>query len=230
MSSSVPTGTVAPPPPAAVSLFGPRLPLVQRYADLLAGMGVTRGLIGPRETGRIWDRHILNCAVVIELIPLHSKVLDLGSGAGLPGIVLALARPDLDVVLIEPMLRRVEFLSECLDALELDAVTVQRARAEEVANSMQADLVTARAVAPLRRLVKLAMPLLQPGGRLLALKGTSAVAELAESADALGRAGAGDAQVVVCGVGVIDPPTRVVSIRRKVADAPAAGGAAARLG
>src|SRR5258708_39172114 len=131
---SDPTDFALGPAPAAVaSVFGDRAAAVERYAEILAGPGVTRGLLGPREVPKLWDRHILNCAVVGELLPDEAEICDVGSGAGLPGIVLALARPDLRVTLLEPLLRRTLFLDEVIDVLDLSNVTVLRGRAEEFA-------------------------------------------------------------------------------------------------
>ncbi|MDQ6649810.1 MAG: 16S rRNA (guanine(527)-N(7))-methyltransferase RsmG [Actinomycetota bacterium] len=206
------TGRTA--PPSAAHLFGPYLPLAEQYAGMLADVAVQRGLLGPREAERIWERHLLNCAVVAELLPPDAGVLDLGTGAGLPGIVLALVRPDVRVMLVEPMLRRVEFLVECVQALGLDTVTVRRARAEELVGGVEVDVVTVRAVAPLRRLLPLAMPLLTPGGRLLAMKGRQAAAELAAASSLVRRVGGRRGRVLTCGAGVIDPPTTVVEVRR----------------
>ena len=141
---------------------------------------MTRGLIGPRETERLWDRHLLNCAVVAELLPERGVLVDIGSGAGLPGVVLAMLRPSLQVILLEPLLRRSAFLEECVAELGLSNATVVRARAEEKAAAhIEADIATARAVAPLDRLVGWAARLLRPGGELLAIKGQSAEEELA---------------------------------------------------
>ncbi|WP_326563090.1 16S rRNA (guanine(527)-N(7))-methyltransferase RsmG [Micromonospora sp. NBC_01796] len=205
---------------AARTLFGDRLDLATAYAELLATDGVLRGLIGPREAPRIWDRHLLNCAAVAELIPTGSSVLDVGSGAGLPGIVLAIARPDLSVVLVEPLARRTAFLTEAVTALGLDSsVTVLRARAEELAGGgpagVPADIVTARAVAPLDRLAGWCLPLTTLGGRVLALKGSSAADEVAEYGKAVARLGGAAPQVRHCGVGLVDPPTTVVEIVRE---------------
>lgn len=197
--------------PAADRLFGSRLDLASRYATLLATDGVVRGLIGPREAPRIWDRHLLNCAAVAELISPGETIADVGSGAGLPGIVLAVARSDISVTLIEPLARRTAFLTEVVDALDLDNVTVHRGRAEELAG-FTADIVTARAVAPLDRLAGWCLPLTRIGGRLLALKGSSADDEIAEHQAAVTRLGGGPAAVVRCGLGVIEPPTTVVEI------------------
>jgi 16S rRNA (guanine527-N7)-methyltransferase len=168
---------VPPPPELARVVFGARLPIAERYASWLAGAGVERGLIGPREAERLWPRHLLNCAAVAALIPRGSHVVDLGSGAGLPGIVLAIARPDLQITLAEPMQRRVAFLDEVLEDLSLPGVETRRTSADELASAkLNADVVTARAVAPVSRLALLAAPLLRSGGQLLAIKG-SAVAE-----------------------------------------------------
>lgn len=193
-------------------MFGPPLPLAERYAALLAGPGIVRGLIGPREAGRLWERHLLNCAVVAELIPRPSSVLDIGSGAGLPGIVLAMLLPDAQVTLLEPMARRVAFLSECVADLDLGNVRIRRARAEEVAGEFAADVVTARAVAPLGRLAGLAVPLLRPGGIVLAMKGEQAAAEAAAAGPELRRLGVSDVTVLQAGTGRISPPTTVVRL------------------
>jgi len=203
---TVPT---TPPVPdrAGSSVFGDRLPLAVRYAAWLAGAGVERGLLGPREAERLWDRHLLNCAVVGTLLDAGASVVDVGSGAGLPGIPLALARPDCTVVLLEPLARRAAFLSEVVADLGLDGtVRVVRARAEEHARTTPAyDVAVARAVAPLDRLAGWCLPLLRPGGRLLALKGAKAVDEVAQ-APAL------RASIDQVGAGLVDPPTTVVTV------------------
>lgn len=207
---------------AARTLFGDRLDLAAAYAELLATDGVLRGLIGPREAPRIWDRHLLNCAAVTERIPTGATVVDVGSGAGLPGLVLAIARPDLSVTLVEPLARRTSFLIEAVEGLGLTRrVRVFRGRADEAAagtgsvGPISGDIVTARAVAPLDRLAAWCLPLTVRGGRLLALKGSSAADEVAEHAAAVERLGGGGAVVSRCGVGVIDPPTTVVEIVRE---------------
>lgn len=200
------------PPDAAVALFGPALALVRQYGELLAGPGVERGLIGPREVDRLWERHLMNCAAVAELIPEGSHVVDVGSGAGLPGIVLAATRADLRVTLLEPLLRRTVFLDECLDALELDNAEVLRGRAEEWAGRMGADVVTARAVAPMDRLIGWCLPLLRRGGRMLALKGDSAVEELATVEPELSRLGAAQWGVADVGEQLGNAATRVIRI------------------
>lgn len=216
---ALPPGPLSAP---ARDIFGDRLDRAVAYADLLATEGVVRGLIGPREAPRIWDRHLLNCAVVAELIPERASVVDVGSGAGLPGIVLAVARPDLTVTLVEPLARRTAFLSEVVTELDLDrTVEVVRARAEELAGRTPADVVTARAVAPLDRLAGWCLPLAALGGRLLALKGASAADEVAAHREAVGRLGGAAPVVRRCGVGLIDPPTTVVEILRERAVGPA---------
>jgi len=208
-------------PAGAATVFGDRLPVLEAYAALLAGPGVERGLVGPRETPRLWERHLLNCAGLSELVEAGASVLDLGSGAGLPGLVLAAQRPDLTVVLVEPLLRRATYLTEAVEALGLDHVQVRRARAEELAGQVQVDVVTARAVAPLDRLAGWALPLLRPGGRLLALKGERADAELAASGAALKSAGAASSAVVQVGADDVHTLARVVVVERGAA-APAA--------
>jgi 16S rRNA (guanine527-N7)-methyltransferase len=205
--------------PAARALFGNRLALAEAYAELLASDGVVRGLIGPREAPRIWDRHLLNCAVLAELIPTGAAVVDVGSGAGLPGIVLAVARLDLTLVLVEPLARRIAFLIEAVTALGLDGqVKVLRARAEDAVGSLPtgpADIVTARAVAPLDRLAGWCLPLTMVGGRLLAFKGASAADEVSAHQEAVRQLGGGVPAVRICGAGRIDPPTTVVEIVRE---------------
>lgn len=201
-------------PRQANEVFGERLGLAKQFAEILADSGVTHGLIGPRETPRLWDRHLLNCAVVEELLPHRTRVIDVGSGAGLPGLVLALMRPDLDVRLIEPMLRRTRWLEDATESLGLKNVTVNRGRAEEFRGRVQADVVTARAVARLGQLAAWCLPLLAPGGRLLALKGESAEQELEEDRAVLARMGVSDAEIVLAGKDILATPTRVVVITR----------------
>nr|WP_310376722.1 16S rRNA (guanine(527)-N(7))-methyltransferase RsmG [Catenuloplanes atrovinosus] len=204
--------------PAAEALFGDRLALASEFATLLGTDGVVRGLIGPREAPRIWERHLLNCAAVAQLIPSGASVVDVGSGAGLPGIVLAVARPDLTIALVEPLARRTAFLAEAVTALGLDdTTTVIRGRAEEVVGDplSPADVVTARAVAPLDRLAGWCLPLTALGGRLLALKGSSAADEIAEHRDAVGRLGGSTPVVRRCGEELLAAPTTVVEIVRE---------------
>jgi 16S rRNA (guanine527-N7)-methyltransferase len=219
LPASLPAGSLPPADcaEAARTVFGDRLPLAIAYAELLVTDGVVRGLIGPREAPRIWERHLINCAVTSEVIDINASVVDVGSGAGLPGIVLAIARPDLTITLVEPLARRTAFLSEAVTALGLDAtVTVVRARAEDLAGGRPtADVVTARAVAPLDRLAGWCLPLAAVGGSLLALKGASAAAEVAEHRDAIAGLGGAEPTIALCGVGLIDPPTTVVKIVRE---------------
>jgi len=203
-----------PPPSAeAIAEFGDHLGTAKRYLELLATDGVTRGLIGPRETSRLWDRHLVNCALVAELVPDQGELVDIGSGAGLPGIVLAMLRPRLHVLLLEPLLRRSVFLDECVSALDLTNATVVRARAEEKAASrIRADVATARAVAPLDRLVGWAAGLLRPGGQLLAIKGQSAAAELEAAEPVLSRLGVRSAEVLQAGHGRVVGTTTIVRV------------------
>ena len=196
--------------------FGERLPLARRYAEHLATTGVEWGLVGPREASRVWERHVLNCAVVADLVPPAARVLDIGSGAGLPGIPLALARPDLRVVLVEPLARRVEWLRMVLADLELP-VEVERGRAEDTPIRRRwegADVVTSRAVAPLHRLAAWCLPLARPGGMMLAVKGVSAPAEVERDTRAVAVSGGGIPRIETCGVGIVDPPSTVVVVER----------------
>ena len=200
------------PPAAAAVVFGDRLDLARRYAELLAGPAVERGLIGPREVDRIWDRHILNSVAVAELIEPGARVVDIGSGAGLPGLPIAIARPDLRVTLLEPMLRRTEFLTEAVAELGL-AVEVVRGRAEEPAvrtRLADSDVVVSRAVASLDKLTRWSFPLLRTGGRMLAMKGDRAEAEVAEGRPRMVALGAADVEVVRCGESYSSPPVTVV--------------------
>jgi 16S rRNA (guanine527-N7)-methyltransferase len=199
----------SPVPASAASVFGAALPTAVAYAGILATRGVAQGLLGPREVPRLWDRHLLNCAVVAELIePRRGTLLDLGSGAGLPGLVLAMVLPGTAVTLLEPMERRCRFLAECVSELGLANVSVLRGRAEDV--TIRTDVVTARAVAPLPRLAELAMGVVRPGGMILAIKGRTAAEELKAAGPVLRRVGARDARVVRAGQGKVDPATTVV--------------------
>ncbi len=209
-------------PAEAGSVFGPAIDAAAEYAWLLATEGTVRGLIGPREVPRLWERHLLNSAAIASLVPVGARVVDVGSGAGLPGIPLALARPDLTVTLLEPLARRVAFLIECVRRLGLERVTVVRGRAEEGSIRRQlggADVVTARAVAPLDKLAGWCLPLLRPGGLLLAMKGSTAAAELAGTGP---LPGAADALVTQAG----DPPATVIVVTRGTVRATARGGRA----
>jgi 16S rRNA (guanine527-N7)-methyltransferase len=201
------------PSAEAIVEFGDSLAKARRYVELLASDGVTRGLIGPRETSRLWDRHLVNCALVADLVPERGELVDIGSGAGLPGIVLAMLRPRLHVVLLEPLLRRAIFLQECVTALDLPNATVVRARAEEkAAAQISADVATARAVAPLDRLLGWAAGLLRPGGQLLAIKGQSAEAELEAAESVLSRLGVQSAEVLQAGRGRVISATTIVRV------------------
>lgn len=188
-----------------------RLPLAEKYAALLAGDGVVRGLIGPREAPRLWGRHLLNCAVLAEMIPPGASVCDLGSGAGLPGLVLAIARPDVRVTLVEPLLRRTTFLEEVVMSLGLD-VEVVRGRAEALHGRRVFDVVTSRALAPLDRLLGWSMPLVQPHGALVAMKGSSVDQELEQARGVLGALGCGDPETRVLGAGVLSSTTVAVRV------------------
>jgi 16S rRNA (guanine527-N7)-methyltransferase len=190
-------------------VFGDALPDAVRYAAWLSGAGVERGLLGPREAGRLWDRHLLNCAVTASLLHAGERVVDVGSGAGLPGIPLALVRPDCAFVLLEPLARRAAFLDEVVADLGLSPrVSVVRARAEDHKPRRAYDVAVARAVAPLDRLAGWCLPLVRPGGRLLALKGERAAAEAA-TVPALRPL------VERVGAGLVDVPTTVVTIARR---------------
>jgi 16S rRNA (guanine527-N7)-methyltransferase len=188
------------------------LDLAVRYTELLATEGVVRGLIGPREAPRLWERHVLNSAVLAEAIPPGLTVCDIGTGAGLPGLVVAVARPDLRVTLVEPLLRRTTFLTEVVDELGLDHVTVVRGRADELHGVETFDVVTSRAVAPLERLLGWSMPLVAPTGALLAMKGRSAHEEISAAQDFLASWRCGVPEVFEVGAGVVEPPTTVVRV------------------
>ena len=201
-----------PAPEAARELFGARLALADAYVDALATAGVDRGLIGPREIDRLWDRHLLNCAAAADVATEQAVVADVGSGAGLPGIVWAIRRPDLDITLIEPMARRVRFLAEVVGRLGLGTVDIVRARAEELHGEQIYDVVTARAVAPLERLARWCLPLVRRGGALVAFKGDSAEREIAEASSTVRRLGATGVRIAIYGEDVLETPTRVVEI------------------
>lgn len=206
------------PPPLVSERFGSRTALLVRYAGWLAGAGTVRGLLGPREVPRLWERHLLNSVALTELLPQGVRLVDIGSGAGLPGLAVACVRPDLTVDLVEPLLRRTDFLTEVVSDLGLgQQVRVVRGRAEDAAvldKVGSAQFVTARAVAPLDRLVRWSFPLLRPGGSLLALKGTGAEDELAEHQQFLSRMRVEVRGVIECGAELVDPPTRVVHLVR----------------
>ncbi len=208
------TSAEPPDPPAGAETFFPadRWESARRYAGALATDGVVRGLIGPREVPRLWERHLLNSVVLADLVPHGASVADVGTGAGLPGLPLALARPDLRVTLVEPLLRRVRFLDEVVAELRLgEQVELVRSRAEQLHGVREFDVVTARAVAPLERLLEWCWPLVAPGGRLLALKGAGAAGELEGVQSWLSDCEArGD--VAVLGEGRLSEPTWVVRV------------------
>lgn len=203
---------VPPPPEAAAAIFGSNLDAALRYAEILAGAGVERGLLGPREVDRLWGRHILNSAVIAELLEPDEQVADIGSGAGLPGIPLALARPDVRVTLIEPLLRRSDFLRETIEELGVDCRVV-RGRAEDrgVRDEVgEVDVVVSRAVASLDKLARWSSPLLRPGGRMLAMKGERAEDEVRQHRRSMAVHGISDVKVTRCGAQYVDPAATVV--------------------
>lgn len=197
---------------AAVAIFGDRLDLAKRYVEHLATSGTERGLIGPREVPRLWSRHVLNCAVIESEISHGSHVADVGSGAGLPGLCLAIARPDLELTLIEPLERRVIWLQEVVDDLGLENVTVMRTRAEQAVGMVTADVVTARAVSALSNLAGLTIPLLAGQGEVVAIKGRSAHEEIDKAAKVIRKLGGVQTSVVVVGQELLEEPTTVVRI------------------
>lgn len=197
---------------AAQAVFGERLDLAERYVAHLATSGIERGLLGPREVPRLWNRHVLNCAVVATRIGPDASVADVGSGAGLPGLTLALARPDLHLTLIEPLERRVVWLNEVVDDLGLGNVTVVRTRAELAADEVSADVVTSRAVSALDKLARLSIPLLHGSGEMLAIKGRSAADEVEKAAKVIRKLGGRETEILTVGEGLLEEPTTVVRI------------------
>lgn len=203
--------------PAVADFLGVSLPTISRFAELLADQGVLRGLIGPREVPILWERHLLNSAAVVPYLPESGRVIDIGSGAGLPGIVVAAMRPALEVVLVESMERRTAWLHDVVSELALTNVEIQRARAEDLHGSLQADVVTARAVAPLDRLVRWTLPLLRTGGQLLAIKGQTAAAEVEKATKQIRALGGGHAEVLrAATVEGVDETTIVRIVRETV--------------
>ena len=206
-----------PIPDGARQVFGDRIELAERYAEILTEQGVLRGLIGPSEVPRLWTRHILNSAVLAEAVDSDSVLFDIGSGAGFPGVPLAIARPDLSATLIEPLLRRTTFLDEVVEQLGLSNVRVVRGRAEEKAVLSavgKADVVTSRAVAPLERLAGWSAPLIRIGGQLIALKGRSAAEEIERDRAAVKKVGITDLATTTVGTRVLDEPTTLLTGRR----------------
>jgi 16S rRNA (guanine527-N7)-methyltransferase len=199
------------PPEIASAVFGAAMGCALAYASILATRGVEWGVIGPREVPRLWDRHLLNCAVLSELVDADCATLaDIGSGAGLPGVVLAMLLPKVDITLVEPLERRARFLTECVSELGLGNATVLRGRAEDLAGQVRADVVTARAVAPLERLVPLTLGMVRRRGMVLAVKGSGAAEELRQAQPVLRRLGARSAEVLSAGHGKVEPATTVV--------------------
>jgi len=206
-------------PDIARGVFAAALPAAERYAQLLATEGVDRGLLGPREAPRLWERHLINCALLGDAIPNGADVCDVGTGAGLPGVVLALCRPDLALTLVEPSLRRTTFLDEIVVALRLSNVEVIRARAEELHGRRRFSIVTSRALAPLARLLQWSMPLVSAGGALVAMKGSSVHQEIGSASEALRRYRAASVTVVELGAEILDPPTTVLRVETRRAEA-----------
>ncbi|MCG7277947.1 16S rRNA (guanine(527)-N(7))-methyltransferase RsmG [Corynebacterium imitans] len=196
------------------TIFGDRVELAQAYHDSLATVAAERGFIGPKEVDRLWERHILNCAVAAEAFDEGASVADVGSGAGLPGIPLAIARPDLQLTLIEPLLKRSTYLKEVKEQLGLDNVTVVRGRAEEQKRG-QFDAVTSRAVAPLGKLAGWSLPLVRHGGAMVAMKGASVSEELERDEAQIRKAGGVDAEIFQVGEGLLAQPTTLIRIVRK---------------
>jgi 16S rRNA (guanine527-N7)-methyltransferase len=208
-------GGVPPTPPAARAIFGQHLEQAEAFVRVLADTGISHGLIGPREAPRLWDRHVLNCAVTHLAIPdtgRTQQVVDVGSGAGLPGLAIAIARPDLHLHLVEPLARRTGWLTGAVAELDLDNVTVHTARAEVLWDTLQAPWVTARAVSAIMRLAQWSLPLLEPGGSLLALKGSQAGEELERSRTALGRLGVVAASIEQVGSELLPEPTTLLRL------------------
>lgn len=198
---------------AAQKIFSTELGLAQRYVEHLASSGIERGLLGPREVPRLWARHVLNCAVVQEAIDQESRVVDVGSGAGLPGLCLAISRPDLSLTLVEPLERRVIWLEEVVHDLGLKNVTIIRSRAEQLAGTLDADYVTARAVSALSSLVDITLPILRGRGELLAIKGQSAEQEITKAQKKLDKYGVRQVAVLKLGVGILEQATTVVQVK-----------------
>jgi len=198
---------------AAQELFGENLDLARRYVEHLASTGIEWGLLGPREVPRLWERHVLNCAVVGDLLPEGALVADVGSGAGLPGIALALARPDCQFILIEPLERRVSWLDMVVEDLGLENVDVVRARSEQVVGNIAVDIVTARAVSALKTLIPLTVPLLEGSGQLLAIKGRSAADEVRSAVKVLKKHKCSAPVVETVGEDLLAEPTTVVRVQ-----------------
>ena len=217
VETSPPLEPLPPAPSNAVQRFdSDALQRLTTFGEILATDGIIRGLIGPREVPVLWDRHLLNCAAMAEAIEPNARVVDIGTGAGLPGLVLALVRPDIQVVLVDTLQRRCDFLIEMVERFNLkDRVTVVWGRAEDIA-PQKADIVTSRAVAALKKLVPWCMPHVRIGGRILAMKGQKAPEELKAAHKTLHKwSAAKHAEILTCGVGWIDPPVNLVSATRQ---------------
>lgn len=198
---------------SADKIFGDRYDLAERFVQHLATSGMERGLLGPREVPRLWGRHVLNCAVIGEYIPQGKTVADVGSGAGLPGLALAVARPDLPLTLIEPLERRCLWLNEVIEDLELENAVVMRGRAEQVVDFVDVDVVTARAVSALTNLIPWSIPLLHGHGEMLAIKGRSAQEEIDKARKVLKKAGGSSPEILIAGADVLEEPTTLVRIK-----------------
>lgn len=197
---------------AADVIYGDRTDLADRFVTHLVTTGIEWGLLGPREIPKMWDRHVLNCAVVQELLPRGAVVADVGSGAGLPGLALAIARPDVQFVLIEPLERRVDWLDMVVDDLGIDNVDVMRARSEQVFDTVDVDIVTARAVSAMKSLVPITVPLLHGQGELLAIKGQSAATEIEKAEKVLRKFKTTKAEVLTVGEELLEVPTTVARL------------------
>lgn len=194
-------------------MFGDSLPSMKRYAELLVDTGASHGLIGPRETPRLWDRHLLNCGVLETILPYRTRVVDVGTGAGLPGLVLAITRPDLQVHLVEPMQRRITWLESVIEDIGVTNVTLHRSRAQDLAGALKAPVVTARAVARLGELAAWCGPLVEAGGSLLALKGETVADEVERDRADVARYGGTEVRVLTLGEEILKTPTRVAEVR-----------------
>lgn len=208
-------------PETAAAVFGERMSMATTFATVLADTGVSHGLIGPREVPILWERHILNCAVAHEAFPQDAEIVDVGSGAGLPGLALAIARPDLHLHLVEPMLRRTTWLTDTIGVLGLTNATVHRGRAEEFDGVLSVEWATARAVARIDKLARWTFPLLAEGGTLVALKGSSAQDELDATAPTLRKLGMTASEVVTYGAEILEVPTVTMQLTVRPRPVPA---------
>ncbi|MBL3699461.1 16S rRNA (guanine(527)-N(7))-methyltransferase RsmG [Leucobacter luti] len=196
-------------PVAAAEIAGDRIDVLRAFASDLAERGEELGLIGPLELPRLWTRHLLNSAVLAPLVQTGGRVADIGTGGGMPGLVLAIVRPDARFILIEPMERRCAWLTEQIERLELDNAEVRRGRAEEFHDAFEVDQVTARAVTALRKLIPITAPLVRDGGEMLFLKGQSVETEIDAAAKVLRKHRVTDVRVEELGIGQLEETTRV---------------------